>query len=173
MRIKEIPHERSLKMLNNIKLKDMKYWYLLIVILPLILLSCSKKDKHERSLNDTGLDIQKLREDVLYRGDFDAYTSLRIECFDYPPGELLPYAIIMENKYNDSSFCMDIYQSIEQIYYDVHSDYIDEQTAKMAIENLEKAAKKGIDGAISQLNSIPKNNKNLTYKEKFKYAMEN
>ncbi|MBP1645935.1 MAG: hypothetical protein H6Q16_1510 [Bacteroidetes bacterium] len=161
------------KKFNNIKLKNMKYWYLLIVILPLILLSCSKKDKHERSLNDTGHDIQKLREDVLYRGDFDAYNSLSIECLDYHPGEILPFAIIMENKYNDSSFCIDIYESIEQIYYAGNSDYIDERTAKMAIENLEKAAKIGIDVAISRLNSIPKDNKNLTYKEKFKYAMGN
>ncbi len=151
----------------------MKYWYLLIVILPLILLSCSKKDKHERSLNNTGHDIGKLRKDVLYRGDVDAYNSLSIEFFDYPPGELLPYAIIMENKYNDSVFCMDIYQSILFIYYAGNSAYIDEQTAKMAIENLEKAAKKGIDEAILRLTYIPKDNKNLTYKEKFKYAMGN
>ena len=79
----------------------------------------------------------------------------------------------MENKYNDSVFCMDIYQSILFIYYAGNSAYIDEQTAKMAIENLEKAAKKGIDEAILRLTYIPKDNKNLTYKEKFKYAMGN
>lgn len=151
----------------------MKNWYLLIVILPLILLSCSKKDKHERALNDTGYDIGKLRKDVLYEGDFDAYHSLFIEYLDCPPGEILPYAIIMENKYNDSVFCMDIYQSILGIYNAGDSAYIDEQTAKMAIENLEKAAKKGIDEAILRLTYIPKDNKNLTYKEKYKYSMGN
>ena len=64
-------------------------------------------------------------------------------------------------------------KEVSGIYNAGDSAYIDEQTAKMAIENLEKAAKKGIDEAILRLTYIPKDNKNLTYKEKYKYSMGN
>lgn len=62
----------------------MKYWYLLIVVFSLYVFSCGKKDKHERAMNDTGYDIRKLKEDVLYRGDVNSYNLLSIEYHCYP-----------------------------------------------------------------------------------------
>lgn len=151
----------------------MKYWYVLIVVFSLFIFSCDKKDKHERAMNDTGYDVRKLKEDVLYRGDVDSYNLLFIEYLEYPPGEFLPYALIMANKDNNSAFCYDVFLSIYFIYNNGNSNYIDELTAKMAIEYLEKAAKGGGEEAKLRLEKLPKKNIKLTYKEKYKYVIGN
>ena len=143
----------------------------IIIIFIVVFASCKKEPKWERSLNDTGCDINELRKKVLYEGDTNAFWSLFVEYLDEDDGRtaLLPYSIIMSNKTNDYFASYVVFSNISLIYCDEKLDSIDEATAKLAIEYLEKSAKTGYEPAINDLDKLPKNSNNMTYKEKFIY----
>lgn len=148
----------------------MKKLYIIIILI-VVFVSCKKEPKWERSMNDTGHDINELRKKVLYEGDTNAYWNLDVEYLDVDDGRvaILPYAIIMSNKTNNYFASYVIFSNISIIYEDDKLDSIDEATAKLAIEYLEKSAKTGYEPAINDLDKLPKNSNNMTYKEKFIY----
>ena len=143
----------------------------IIFICIMVFASCKKEPNMERNPNDTGHDINELRKKILYEGDTNAYECLSIEYFDEDDGwtAFLPYAIIMSNKTNYHVASFDVFTNIRIIYRDEKLDSIDEATAKLAIEYLEKSAKTGSEQAINELNKLPKNSNKMTYKEKFIY----
>ena len=148
----------------------MKKLYLIIICI-MVFASCKKEPNMERNPNDTGHDINELRKKVLYEGDTNAFWSLFVEYLDEDDGRtaLLPYSIIMSNKTNDYFASYEVFSNISLIYRDDKLDSIDEVTAKLAIEYLEKSAKTGYEQAINELNKLPKNSNKMTYKEKFIY----
>ena len=148
----------------------MKKLYLIIICI-MVFASCKKEPNMERNPNDTGHDINELRKKVLYEGDTNAFWSLFVEYLDEDDGRtaLLPYSIIMSNKTNDYFASYEVFSNISLIYRDDKLDSIDEVTAKLAIEYLEKFEKTGYEQAINELNKLPKNSNKMTYKEKFIY----
>ena len=148
----------------------MKKLYIIIICI-VVFASCKKEPEVVYNPNDTGYDINELRQKVLYEGDTNAFWFLFVEYLDEDDGRaaLLPYSIIMSNKTNDYFASYVVFFNISIIYDDDKLDSIDEATAKLAIEYLEKSAKTGYEPAINDLNILPKNSNKMTYKEKFIY----
>lgn len=121
--------------------------------------------------------LNNLRSEVIYKGDTNSFYSLYIDNFhdsDVWAGiELLPYAIIMSNKKDYALAPYSVFMSYSWIYQENKIDSIDESSAKMSIEYLEKAARMGFEPAIQELNILPKNSNEMTYKEKFIYINSN
>ncbi len=81
--------------------------------------------------------------------------------------------IIMSNKKDYALAPYSVFMSYSWIYQENKIDSIDESSAKFSIEYLEKAARMGFEPAIDELNILPKNSKEMTYKEKFIYICSN
>lgn len=145
----------------------MKKLYIIICIL--VFLSCKKEPKVITRLEH----LNNLKSEVIYKGDTNSFYSLYIDNFhdsDVSAGiELLPYAIIMSNKKDYALAPYSVFESYSWIYNQNKIDSIDELSAKMSIEYLEKAARMGFEPAIEELNILPKNSTEMTYKEKFIY----
>lgn len=146
----------------------MKKLYIIIICIS-IFISCKKEPKEITRLEY----INNLRSEVIYKGDTNSFYALYIDNFhdsDLSAGiELLPYAIIMSNKKDYALAPYSVYISYSWIYNQNKIDSIDESSAKMSIEYLEKAARMGFEPAIEELNILPKNGNEMTYKEKFIY----
>jgi hypothetical protein len=140
---------------------------LLTLTISIILIFCSCKEEQKK---ESRLDyLIRMKNDVLFKGDTNSFYALFIENYHGKEGaELLPYSIIMSNKTDYDLSSYSVFWAYSCIYIGDKIDSIDEATAKMAIEYLEKAAKTGYETAINELNKLPKENKKMTYKEKFK-----
>ena len=133
----------------------------------MIMLGCTHKptpDK-EKSNADTEVwecvsnasPINELEPFVL-KGNVEAYDEL---CQAYMENDmhssLLPYALLMANKYDYTMAYYDVYSCLSFIYWDsCHDescslDSLDMQTRKMALDYLKKAADKGEPNALRDL----------------------
>ncbi|MBP1629318.1 MAG: hypothetical protein H6Q15_211 [Bacteroidetes bacterium] len=146
----------------------MKKLYIVIICI-LVFISCKKEPKVITRLEY----LNNLRSEVIYKGDTNSFQALFIDCFhdsDVWAGiELLPYAIIMSNKKDYALAPYSVFWSYSCIYQGNKIDSIDEASARMSIDYLEKSAKTGYEPAIDDLNKLPKNSNKMTYKEKFIY----
>lgn len=146
----------------------------IIFIIIIIAFSCKQEPKKEYTSNYIPESFEQLQTDVLYKGDTSSYYELTIKYMDENnPAEALIYSIIMSNKTNDYWASFNVFLYIRDLYSNKNVDSIDNVTAKMAIDYLEKAAKKSKNDeqAFDLLNKLPKDTINMSYKEKFKYIV--
>lgn len=77
---------------------------IIIVILTLVILSCSRKD--DSKVIDSKEDLAELKFKVVEKGDENAFTDLILRIGNSTSQyEILPYAMIMANKYNSGEGC--------------------------------------------------------------------
>ena len=95
------------------------------------------------SMNDPLISEDSLKNSVLLSGDTNAYYDLSNLYLDKKfQEEFLLYAYIMANKYEYPQAYFDVFKCIMSTFW-TDIDSIDEQSAKMGIEYLFKAADKG------------------------------
>ena len=86
---------------------------------------------------------------LVKQGDINAYDELRIyfSCKENPE-ELLPYALLMANKYNDTRAYFDVYYCFWYMFPETTDnlcllDSLDSTTKNIALEYLQKGAELG------------------------------
>lgn len=144
---------------------------ILISTIALLCFSCTYPDEPSYPMNDSPKTISQLKQEIIETGDTSAYYDLKIQLMEYKSGDddLLPYALIMANKYNYTQAYFDVFDCLTAKY---SSDIgqIDSLTAQLAIKYLliasEKrhwqaseiveshAITKACDNNIGQLNKI-------------------
>ena len=98
--------------------------------------------------NATSRPVHELESSVL-KGNTYAYDELCIAYLDIGTERLLPYAILMANKYDYTMAYYHVYDCLTLLYWDdcdddsCFLDSLDMQTRTMALEYLKKAADKG------------------------------
>lgn len=124
---------------------------IIIFIFLLFLLGCKNNSKagmgsdseNVISMNDSCISEDSLKKAVLLSGDTTAYYDLSNLYLDKKyQEEFLLYAIIMANKYRYPQAYFDVFNCIMNAFFTEISS-IDEQSAKLGIEYLFKAADKG------------------------------
>lgn len=107
---------------------------------------------HSVALASTRIPYDSLKSRVVRLGDTSSYYNLQVAYMDNNWIEgLLPYALIMANKYGYTPAYYDVYQSIQGIdlYHsggastDYSLDMVDTASRKIALEYLLKAARQG------------------------------
>ena len=133
----------------------MKKISIVLVSLIVIFSSCQKKHMGV-SINEPSKAINELKKLVLEEGDIDAYEVLETAYLDESPGEFLPYALVMANKYNYPRGHYDVYENLMWLFSCTQGDLscMDKATMKLANNHLELAAKNGETTAISVLSEI-------------------
>ncbi len=99
-----------------------------------------------RTINQPNRSITSIQNDVLSKGDTNAYLELRTAYLDYSPEEFLFWALIMANKYDYPPAYLDVYYTLLDAYCcDVSTgnlDKMDRKTRAMALNYLKAAADK-------------------------------
>lgn len=125
-------------------MKKIIIFIIVIFTIALLSFSCSNSDKTNFSMNDSPKTISQLKLEILETGDTSAYYDLTIQLMEYKSGDddLLPYALIMANKYNYTQAYFDVFDCLTAKY---SSDIgqIDSLTAQLAIKYLLIASEKG------------------------------
>lgn len=129
-----------------------------IILICILFISCNQKNQL-KSINQASESIIKLKNKVMHQGDIEAYETLETAYLDHPTGELLPYAMIMANKYDYPKAYLDVYEILGNIYncsentdtYYFDLDCVNENVRKRALEYLEKAVDKGNKSAMYSL----------------------
>ena len=138
--------------------------YLTSFIIILIITGCTHKaasDKLKETAewvcgNATSKPVNEL-ESLVLKGDTNAYDELFIAYLDIGSTRLLPYALLMANKYDYTDAYYDVYFCLTLLYWDdcldesCYLDSLDIQTRTMALEYLKKAADKGERNALRDL----------------------
>ena len=133
----------------------MEKFFLVIIILILLLTNCNNCSVEKSfSMNYRTRDLSELKQQIIDSGDSSAYKDLTIELLEFKYGdeELLPYAMIMANKYDYSQAYFDVFFSMTAPYMD-NINQTDSITAKIAIDYLLLAAEKGHSQACEIVNS--------------------
>ena len=108
------------------------------------------------NLNATSSPVSELKRLVL-KGNINAYEELCVAYMDIEETGLLPYALLMANKYDYSVAYYHVFDCLTLLYYDDCNDIdccldsLDSQTRTMALEYLKKAADKGEGNALRDL----------------------
>jgi TPR repeat protein len=104
----------------------------------LIVISCQSK-------NQVGF-FRELRMEynVEHKGNIEDYERLKIVYYDYPEGSILPYALIMADKFDYNQAYYDVYEALgnpkyDSIYYLRNLDSLN----KKALSYLQKGSIKG------------------------------
>lgn len=125
-------------------MKTIINFIIVISTIALLCFSCTHSDKPSYSMNDSPKTISQLKQEILETGDTSAYYDLTIQLMEYKLGDddLLPYALIMANKYNYTQAYFDVFDCLTTKY---SSDIgqIDSLTAQLAIKYLLIASEKG------------------------------
>ncbi len=104
-----------------------------------------------RTMNQPNRSITSIQNDVLSKGDTNAYLELRTAYLDYSPEEFLFWALIMANKYEYPPAYLDVYYTLLDAYCcDVSTgnlDKMDRKTREIALNYLKAAAEKGNEQA--------------------------
>lgn len=129
-------------------------WCLLAI--NVFMLSCCNHRSYDNScsINSATKSISELKQLIIEQGDSCAYSDLKIQFLDFQFGseDLLPYAMIMANKYNYTQAYFDVFDCLTIPYWsDIHQ--IDSRTAKLAISYLLLAANKGQEQACEIVDS--------------------
>jgi hypothetical protein len=141
------------------------------VLFMLVLVGCNHNSVHTvktaKNLNDSDTEewvhtcqtktpISKLKKDVVLYGDTDAYWELKLKHMDMDLIEsLLPYSLLMANKYDYPLAYFDVYNSIILLSYRNSSnhtfDFLDKKTLSLAIEYLKMGSDKGESNCMRDL----------------------
>lgn len=126
-----------------------------ILLISFIILGCMNKKEHIVEITDPGLEsqVEKFKERVLKNGDSIAYNRLRIIYGDwsydgkYRP-DLLPYSLLMAEKYNNQSAYHQVYTDIIELnnkgkYHDSLFSNVPLPQKETALHYLEKGASHG------------------------------
>jgi hypothetical protein len=113
----------------------------IILILSFLVSSC-KQDAV--SINHRDMSDVELKRKLLTEGSIDAYEDLRIKLLDEDETYILPYSIIMANKYNYSRAFYDVFEVliISRGCEDYNLDCLDENTKELALKYLKLAVEK-------------------------------
>lgn len=133
----------------------MKKLLFAFIIIILLLTNCNNSSVEKSfSMNQRSRNLSELKQQIINYGDSSAYNDLTIELLDFKYGdeELLPYAIIMANKFDYSQAYFDVFFSMTAPYMD-NINQIDSITAKIAIDYLLLASEKGHSQACEIVNS--------------------
>jgi hypothetical protein len=131
--------------------------YIIGIAIILLFMNCNSKKEEVRSMNDTGEDIEDLKERIRKKGDTLAYNYLQTEMLDIQNGNdtMYVYAKIMADKYHYLPACYDVYDCIKYEYDSLrnkwnrdNNDYLlslnmDEDRRKEAFKYLLYGAEKG------------------------------
>ena len=120
-------------------------YFIMLTSAIILLCSCSKHfDKTGCAMNDSPKNISQLKQQIIETGDTSAYYDLTIQLLDFKFGdeELLPFALIMANKYSCNQAFFDVFNCLTAPYLSDISQ-IDSITAQLAITYLLLAAEKG------------------------------
>ena len=124
-------------------MKTIINFIILISTIALLCFSCTYPDEPSYSMNDSPKTISQLKQEIIETGDTSAYYDLIIQLMEYKSGDddLLPYALIMANKYNYTQAYFDVFDCLTAKY---SSDIgqIDSLTAQLAIKYLLIASEK-------------------------------
>jgi len=133
------------------------------IFLLIILLGCTHKtekenvDTEEWVCGNATKPIDELIPCVL-EGNTNAYDELCIAYMDIDMSSLLPYALLMANKYDYTMAYYDVYSCLTSLYLgicddddDCCLDSLDMQTRAVALEYFKKAADKGETNALRDL----------------------
>lgn len=146
--------------------------FLILFVLTLSMCSYDRKTEFknesevkEFSMNSPNESLDTLKMRVYKFGDVNAYLKLEYYFYDISmPQDLLPYSLILSNKFNSSIGAIGVYHClIGPFLYDGIDD-IDSVTSNIAIEYLLKAADLKNESAISivkryNIKFIPKSNR--------------
>lgn len=137
-----------------------------IIFLLLFFGGCGNKENEKKSivinstisadnaLKDKGL-IDSLLDVSILKGDTIAYSRLFFYySLAHRESELLPYTIIMANKYNYADAHYYIYLTMVQLRYGTPYEDLDENTKKMTLFHLLKANELGCSTTQSTVNNI-------------------
>jgi len=132
-----------------------------MVSFAIISLSCKTHNQEKNcSINSVEKTISELKKQVIECGDSCAYDDLKIQLMDFNYGseELLPYAMVMANKYDYAQAYYDVFDCLTIPYW---SDFsrIDPKTAELAVSYLLVAAEKGDEQASEIVESFSISNK--------------
>ena len=101
---------------------------------------------------DMDIEIKEILIPLVEQGDIDAYKQLYIYFSTGQNGnsteEILPYALLMANKYNYDRAYFDVFNCLWALYSERTSslcllDSLDETTRNLALEHLQKGAELG------------------------------
>jgi TPR repeat protein len=98
-------------------------------------------------------------ERLVLTGDINSYEELHIAYLDFNEPSLLPYALLMANKYDYTMAYYDVYDCLTMLYWNgvsssISLDSLDKQTRAMALKYLKKAADKGDINALRELGKL-------------------
>jgi hypothetical protein len=131
---------------DRYKMTLIVFWILLVLILSMC--SCDRMTEFKNesevkafSMNSPNESLDTLKMRVYKFGDVNAYLKLEYYFYDISmPQDLLPYSLILSNKFNNSIGAIGVYHClIGPFLYDGIED-IDSVTSNIAIEYLLKAA---------------------------------
>jgi len=139
------------------------------ILIILTFISCGNLDQKGKEIEmnqDVTPYIRELKSKILL-GDKNAYYELNLVYIDYSNKEdLLPYALIMSNKYNHESAYMDVYHCFSALNDKVQSnapdyslDSLDIYTRNIAIDYLHYAYMKNRNDATFILSKYYKEGK--------------
>ena len=106
---------------------------------------------YQETMNAPAHPISELADSIINYGSKESYYEMNVYCLDIGSYKLLPWSLLMANKYDYDEAYLDVYFSL----YDLNSlgenkkvsdwslDNLDKKTREMAIEYIEIAAKKG------------------------------
>ena len=102
----------------------------------------------------------EILEQMSMAGDYCAYQELFVHFMKEPPeGAMLAHSIIMANKYNNDLACSNVYLSLLN-FYGYHSiDSLDNETQRLTIHFMKKAAALNREDAILDMKELKRNGK--------------
>ncbi|MDQ0066411.1 hypothetical protein [Chryseobacterium lathyri] len=128
-------------------MKTISFKKIIIPFLFSLLICCSKEKQQKKSENVT---IEKFKKEILMNGNVNAYNKLSIYYLKSTfHNELLPYSILMADKYNHGDACHDIFvqliglkQAPKSQQYDISIfNKLNEGEKKYVLFYLKKGAK--------------------------------
>ena len=110
----------------------------------IVLISCN--EPKIQSINQPTKPLEELKERVRRSGDAQAYEELSTAYMNEGISEILPYSLLMANKYNYPQAYYDVYESLVlmQSVGQNTIDSLDVKTLDMALEYLKLSSDKGL-----------------------------
>lgn len=111
---------------------------------------------NDRFINENAVELA--RKNIFIKGDTSAYKDLRIFYLDQPPGDFLPFALVMADKYKYPLAYFDVYSSIELKNYltgeKLSKNNVSNKDYSTALSHLKKGAELGDFQCIKTINDL-------------------
>lgn len=98
----------------------MKQTAIPLCFIVITLTSCKQRNEN-KFMNDVADSIQVFKRNIVTKGDTNSYYKLRVLSLEEGSDILLPYALLMANKYHYQSANYDVYLSLKAAYNGVDS----------------------------------------------------